>query len=510
MKSTLKEQLNSGSSENSDDKTVLVAPLRPLYQLILLWTLLIIGFAAWSSYDSYHSELQIATAVARYNFNKDEVYRSWATMHGGVYVPITARTVPNPYLSHLPERDITTPSGKRLTLMNPAYMTRQAHELGLELYGLHGHITSLKPIRPENAADAWEVKALKKFEKGASEVTSKELIDGKPYIRFMKALLVEEGCLKCHATQGYKIGEVRGGISVSVPWEPYQKQFVSAMSIELVTHSVVWIIGVGGIVTGRRRLLSYFSERNRAEKEKLALELRLQQGQKLESLGVLAGGIAHDFNNILATIIGHCGILQLRPEKVAKCVPEIESAAERAAALCRQMLAYAGKSQTVMSRFDMTILVAEMVAMLKATTPQNVVINTNLATDVLLVKGDSEQFRQIIINLLTNAAEAIGAAEGEIRVSLTKTEIMAGDLVKDHLGRIIPAGSYACLEVTDTGCGMDAETSSRIFEPFYTTRFFGRGLGLPATLGIITAHKGAVQLHSQPGQGTTVKVFLPV
>ncbi len=201
--------------ENPDD-ILISTPLRPLYQLLLLWTLLIAGFGAWDIYQSHKFEMKTAIAIVRDSFNKDLVYRRWATMHGGVYVPVTEQTPPNPYLSHIRDRDITTPSGQRLTLMNPAYMTRQVHEIGKEQYGLQGHITSLNPIRPENSADVWETKALKELEKGAKELTSKELIDGKPFIRFMHALMVDEGCLKCHEGQGYKKGDVRGGISVSI------------------------------------------------------------------------------------------------------------------------------------------------------------------------------------------------------------------------------------------------------------------------------------------------------
>jgi len=240
-------------------------PLRPLYQLLFLWTFLIGSFAAWGVYQS-HRILKIAKTLVRDSHNKDLVYRRWATMHGGVYVPVTEQTPPNPYLSHIRDRDITTPSGRRLTLMNPAYMTRQVHEIAKEQYGLQGHITSLNPIRPENSADPWETKALKEFEKGAREVTSKELIDGKPFIRFMRALMVDEGCLKCHAGQGYKTEDIRGGISVSMPWSPVRDLIFGVLPMSETIYGCIWIVGVAGIVAGRRRLQSYLNERNMAKK----------------------------------------------------------------------------------------------------------------------------------------------------------------------------------------------------------------------------------------------------
>ncbi|MDD2337034.1 MAG: PAS domain S-box protein [Geobacteraceae bacterium] len=252
------------------------------------------------------------------------------------------------------------------------------------------------------------------------------------------------------------------------------------------------------------------TERKRAEEERQILEQQFQHSQKLESLGVLAGGIAHDFNNILAIIIGNCSLAMMAPDTADKRIPEIEIAAERAAGLCRQMLAYAGKAQPVMTQVNMTILVDEMVKMLQSTINQNVEIKPDLSVDVPAIIGDASQLRQVLMNLIINGAESIGESQGRVLVSLAKRAIGTNQREKDHLGTIIPSGLYACLEVTDNGCGMDAETKLRIFEPFYTTKFTGRGLGLSAVLGIISAHKGALQLFSQHDTGTTFKIYLPV
>lgn len=252
------------------------------------------------------------------------------------------------------------------------------------------------------------------------------------------------------------------------------------------------------------------SERKQAEQEKMELEQQLQHAQKLESLGVLAGGIAHDFNNILAIIVGHCSLAMVDPDRAENSIPVIEQAAQRAAGLCRQMLAYAGKSQFVQTRFDLGGLVDEMVQMLSSSLPQNAVIKLDSPAEMPFISGDASQIRQVVMNLIINASEAIGESHGEIRVSRAKTAIEAGQPVTDHLGKNIAPGWYVCLEVTDNGCGMDNETRQRLFEPFYTTKFTGRGLGMSAVLGIITSHGGALQLFSQPGQGTTFKVYLPV
>ena len=251
-------------------------------------------------------------------------------------------------------------------------------------------------------------------------------------------------------------------------------------------------------------------ERKRVEAEKSALEQQLYQAQKLESLGVLAGGIAHDFNNILAVIMGYCYMVKMDYKKAEQNIPHIEKAVERAAELCRQMLAYAGKAQLIKGLMDFGTLVAEMVDMLKATISQNVVIKAELSADIQAITGDASQLRQVVMNLIINAAEAIGDEQGEIHVSLARSSIRPGQTECDHLGKIIPEGSYLCLEVSDTGCGMDDETKRRIFEPFYTTKFTGRGLGMSAVLGIIASHQGALQLTSTKGHGTIFRVYLPV
>ena len=250
-------------------------------------------------------------------------------------------------------------------------------------------------------------------------------------------------------------------------------------------------------------------ERRQFEEDKLLLQQQFQQGQRLESLGVLAGGIAHDFNNILAIILGYCGLTRMDYQKAEHNIPMIEKAVERAAALCRQMLAYAGKAPFTQTLVVMSVLADEVVTMLKATISQNVVIKTTYSENLPAIMGDDSQLRQIVMNLIINASESIGDIQGEVRVSLSKAVIKAGQSENDHNGKTIPPGEYLCLEVTDSGCGMDDESKRRIFEPFYTTKFTGRGLGMCAVLGIITSHDGALQLFSQPGHGTTFKVYLP-
>lgn len=209
---------------------------------------------------------ELARMEALTTFNKDQAFRYWATNHGGVYVPPSKTTPPNPYLSHVPDRDIELPSGKRLTLMNPAYMMKQAMAEYSELYGVKGHITSLKPLNPANKPDEWEREALSAFESGsAKERTEFTRLGGQPYLRLMQPMVTQEGCLKCHAHQGYKVGDVRGGVSVSLPMAPYLAKEAKLARTILSSHLLVWFFGMTGIAFAYRKGSIDISERVKAQ-----------------------------------------------------------------------------------------------------------------------------------------------------------------------------------------------------------------------------------------------------
>lgn len=221
--------------------------------LALIWTAVAAASLTRDVYQIGQGSLEIARMQARASFMKDVIYRRWNADHGGVYVPVTAKTRPNPYLE-VPERDVATHSGVVLTLMNPAYMTRQVHELAEEEFGIQGHITSLNPIRPANAPDPWEFQALKTIQRGAKEVTSIEKIQGGNYMRLIRPLITEEGCLKCHAAQGYRIGDVRGGISVSVPMSPLMAIEQSQILTLSLGKGLLYLLGLAGLGLGTSRL----------------------------------------------------------------------------------------------------------------------------------------------------------------------------------------------------------------------------------------------------------------
>ncbi|MBW2370836.1 MAG: DUF3365 domain-containing protein [Deltaproteobacteria bacterium] len=234
------------------------------WTIAALWTLAVGVSFAWSYLHERDAVRHAAAMAARAQFAKDVIYRRWNAGHGGVYVPISESSPPNPYLVQVEEREIETPSGRRLTLINPAYMTRQVHQLGLKAEGVRGHITSLGPIRPANAPDDWEQRALKGFEGGEREFSSVEMLDGEAHLRLMRPLMTEKGCLKCHAQQGYKEGEIRGGISVAIPMAPYMAISQEKIAAIGLGHCALWLFGLAGIGLGMRRIGRHIAERDRA------------------------------------------------------------------------------------------------------------------------------------------------------------------------------------------------------------------------------------------------------
>lgn len=283
------------------------------------------------------------------------------------------------------------------------------------------------------------------------------------------------------------------------------------------------VIKSGGIATGIAGTFIDTTERKQAEKNRLELERKMLEVQKLESLGVLAGGIAHDFNNILVGVLANAGLAkqELEPQQplVYKTIEQIELAARRAADLTRQMLAYSGRGRLVVQPLNLNALFQDLFELLHASLSKNIEVQYQLGQNLPLLEGDATQLGQVIMNLLINASEAIGAVDkvngnnskgGRIQVStgcvwadrnyLNSTYTASTDL---------PEGNYVYFEVTDNGCGMTAETLSRIFEPFFTTKFTGRGLGLAAVLGIVRSHCGALKVNSTPGQGTVMRVMFP-
>jgi two-component system cell cycle sensor histidine kinase/response regulator CckA len=254
-------------------------------------------------------------------------------------------------------------------------------------------------------------------------------------------------------------------------------------------------------------------ERQRQEDVRRNLEAQVQHRQRLESLGLLAGGIAHDFNNLLAVILGYADLaLPEIPEdsRTRTSIEKVISAAKSAAELTRQMLAYSGRGKFAIEPVNLTELIENATRLITSLISKKALLQLNLAPEPIVVEGDPAQLRQVIINLITNASDAIGDRSGVIRVTTGTQEIKENDQLASVLPEVqLPPGMYVFVEVADTGCGMDEATLGKIFDPFFTTKFTGRGLGLAAVQGIVRGHHGTLQVKSEPGRGTSFRVLFP-
>src|SRR5215471_14201789 len=253
-------------------------------------------------------------------------------------------------------------------------------------------------------------------------------------------------------------------------------------------------------------------ERRQAEDERRKLEAQVRHTQRLESIGVLAGGIAHEFNNLLTSITGYSSLAMMdlpANSPAAKYLEQVLSAAKSAADLTQQILAYAGRSQFLLEPLDVSKMVECTTRLMESTLSRKASIKLALTPKLPQIEADNGQVRQVIMNLATNASDALRDGPGEVRIATGLLWAEGGELPSLKTGRIMPAGLYVWIEVADTGEGMDRATLDRIFDPFFSTRFTGRGLGLAAVLGIVRAHRGSITVLSEPGKGSTFRVFFP-
>jgi two-component system, cell cycle sensor histidine kinase and response regulator CckA len=325
--------------------------------------------------------------------------------------------------------------------------------------------------------------------------------------------------LKRTRVLGKRVTEVLPGIdSGDVGWiETYARVALTGESVRFEQHSKEldrWYL-VYAYSPQKRYFVTLFhdiTEEKRAEDERRQLEARIQHGQKMESLGVLAGGVAHDFNNLLVGVLANAGLARKHlPDGSPAASPlvQIERAAQRAADLTEQMLAYSGKGQFQVTGVDLSSLVREMSELLQTVLSPKARLVTELPEGLPTIRADATQIRQVVMNLLTNASDALEGDAGDICLRTGISDADADYLATTWPGDDLSPGPYVWVEVRDTGGGMDEETIRRMFDPFFTTKFTGRGLGLAAVLGIVRGHDGTLRVESSPGGGTTFRVLFP-
>jgi signal transduction histidine kinase len=475
---------------------------------MLLWTLGLAVLLGMIVRQDLHEHRTVALAEAKALFQKDLVFRLWNSDQGGIYVPATDKVQPNPYLAHVPGRDVMTTSGLRLTLVNPAYMTRMVHELGASEFGMKGHITSLNPIRPANGPDPWERRTLQRFEQGVREVDEVAPLNGVPHLRYMGALVTQERCLKCHASQGYRVGDVRGGISVSIPTPGLTGlALLRQHTLLLGGFALLWAVGLGAIGL----LFARTGERQSALDAHAEVEAQLHQSQKLEAVGQLAGGVAHDINNMLTVILGHAELLRhkLGPHDARlHHVEATEKAAARSRGIVAQLLAFSRKTVPNPVVLDLEPHLAELARTLAPLIGEQILLRVTCQPGLWKIRFDPSQLDQIVMNLVLNARDAMPGG-GTVTIAAVNLQLDAA--FRDQHLEAEP-GPHVLLTVHDHGCGMDRATAARVFEPFFTTKGPGQGtgLGLATVFGIVRQAKGFITVYSEPGRGTDFKVYLPV
>jgi len=474
----------------------------------IIWSGMIGAAMYWNYTNEKKQAINMASTEARAHFNKDTAIRFWSTSHGGVYVPIDENTPPNPRLSHIPERDITTPSGRKLTLMNPAYMLRSMANEYENLYGVKGKITTFpdKLFYQGNMPDAWELAALQSFQRGVEEVKEIADIDGVPHMRLMRPLYIQQGCLKCHDNQGYKVGDLRGGVGVALSMQLYLQAESENIKMQMLSLFFLWLIGLFVLV--------YFFSRTKAHaRELFDMEHRFHQAQKMEALGTLVGGIAHDFNNMLAGMTGNLYLakkkVQGNPDVVQK-LDNVEKLSFRAAEMIHQLLTFARKDRVSMQEFPLTPFIKEAIKLLQVSVPENIDVVQNICSDALQINGDGTQIHQVLLNLLNNARDAVEGVD-DPRITISLKPFHADEMfIKNHTNSRV--GSYAHLVIEDNGCGIPNNKLEHLFEPFFTTKEQGKGtgLGLAMVFGAINTHSGFVEVESIEGKGSSFHVYIPL
>lgn len=267
-----------------------------------------------------------------------------------------------------------------------------------------------------------------------------------------------------------------------------------------------------GMASGYAGFCKDISEQKKAEEARREVESKFQRTQRLESLGILAGGIAHDFNNLLTGIYGYSSLALRNLDKDSPArekIIKIGNIGRRAGELTRQLLAYSGKGSVVIERLSLNQVAEDIKELLKVSYSKKVTFQKELADDLPLIRGDVAQIQQVVLNLITNASDAIGDHEGRIVLRSGVDRVENGRFVDADFETELPEGRYSYVQVSDNGCGMDKDTQERLFEPFFTTKLKGRGLGLAAVSGIVRGHRGALKLESTLGEGTVMTVLLP-
>ena len=465
----------------------------------LVWTILIAGFLVHLQVTNNKSAEKQVINTARAYFNKDYSLRLWAASHGGVYVPVSKTTPPNPLLSHVKDRDVVTPSGMTLTLMNPDYFLRNYREDFKAKYGVSGDLTSLKPLQPKNTPDEWQKCSLEKFEEGVTEELSFVDINGETHIRLMQPLMTEEGCLKCHGHQGFKVGDVRGGVSVSVPTSIYTKEADKANLQALYILSSIWGIGIAGLVISNRAIQKNVVAKLQAYDNLVASNRALDNKIKvINSLNKDLEAFDYTLSNALKVPIRHIeGFSQLMLDRVEGDDSSVRNYAEiishssedlRALVDSILILSRANRQEVIREENNLSLIATQLLQRIKA---EREAVNLSWKVqEELNCPCDGSLVRILLHNLLDNAVKFSLESDNEQYVEFG----------------LCTQGGEKSYFVRDHGTGFDMSRFDKLFVPFHSyhedSEFQGLGLGLATAKRVVERHGGRLWAESSPGTGS--------
>jgi len=471
---------------------------------------------AWNISNEHNQSYELALQAARANFNKDQAFRLWGTKHGGVYVPPTNETPPNPYLSHISNRDIKTSDGNELTLMNPAYMVRQMMDDYSDLYGITGRIVGLVALNPNNIADEWEAKAIKAFAAGETdEVIEQSYLNGVPHLRLIRPMIMEEGCLKCHAHLGFKVGDVRGGVGVSLPMTPYIELGEKGVQTMLISHLIIFLLGLTGIAAIAWKARQYLLERQQASQQLHLLNEQLQSNvDELKRLEKLKDEFLANTSHELRTPLN--GIIGIAESILAGSTGQINQSQQtnlnmlvgcgkRLFNLVNDLLDFSKlQHHDIKLKNNIVDMKAIVEVVIQLSRPlvgeKDLELKTRMPDQVPVIEGDEDRIQQILFNLVGNAIKFTASGYVEIAIEIPNEN----------------ESEFLKIIVADTGIGIDDDKMDRIFESFeqadgaIAREYGGTGLGLSISKKLAVLQGGSLEAESIKGEGTQFILTFPI
>lgn len=488
--------------------------------VVIGFTILFIASLIWNIHGENLSTYELAKVEAEGNFNKDLTFRRWTATHGGVYVPITDSTIANPYLNFLPDRDITTTTGKKLTLINPAYMHRLVFQMSNKKDGQFGHICNTSPLHPENKADEWEEKALKLFTTGTEEeYYSTELINGKEYLRYIKPMRVENRCLKCHANQGYKVNDIKGGISISIPMDKYKPILRAKIKSIIFNHLIIFLLTFIVGALSYRRIIKVVRQRDASRIKAKENEEKLKEQNKkliwanekaIESdrlKTIFIQNMSHEIRTPMNAILGFSSLLLDEFDNKSKLTEYTKIITQRGNDLMfiindlLDISKIESKNLSVnIEPLNLKTLFSELLPLFHEIQKRNEKSHIKLViptiTEDLILYTDKGKLKQIFTNLVGNAFKF--THEGKIEI-----------------GMKIDNPRFITFSVKDTGIGIPPEKLNSIFDRFAqveqsSSRLYGgTGLGLSIVKGLINKLNGEINVASEINMGSKFYFTLP-